>query len=147
MMHVKIDLNDKGIVMKKIVILISAVFMQNTLLYAERYADMSIIDSSSVGQTKANAMLEQKYTKKLNDLRHEITMLKTAIMLKNSAVHTMRLAEIEKRFHALNHEIQEKELLPTFSLRFAQEFAGVEREIFDTRILVGKPENMMDIVE
>ncbi len=128
-------------------LLLMSIITLSNISYAKEYVDMSIVDNSSVHQTKQAATLEQKYTKQLNALRHEITNFKTSLMLGDNEIHTMRLTEIEKRFHALNREIQEKELLPTFSFRFAQEFAGVEREIFDARALIGKPENMMDIVE
>lgn len=99
--------------------------------------EKTIAAQNSIQQRERTSTLEKQYTKKLDAIRQEITMLKDSIMLVNPAVHTPKLQAIEAQFKALNDEIDKKELFGRLSRHFMQKLGAVEREIFDTKKLLG----------
>jgi hypothetical protein len=106
-----------------------------SLLSAAEQGEKTIAAQNSMQQRERTSTLEKQYTKKLDAIKQEITMLKDSIMLVDPAVHTPKLQAIEAQFKALNDEIDKKELFGRLSRRFMQMLGAVEREIFDTKKL------------
>lgn len=117
-----------------LLVAITAFFVSISALERE---ENSIITQSSVQRKSQIGTLEKQYKKRLNAIRQEITMLKDSLMLVNPAVHAPKLQKIEAQFKALNDELEKKELLGRLSKTFMQELGSVEREIFDTKKLLG----------
>jgi hypothetical protein len=105
--------------------------------FAMEYHEKTIASQNSTERREQKSTLEKQYKNKLNAIKQEITMLKDSIILVNPAVHTPKLQAIEAQFKALNDEIEKKELLGRLSRHFMQERSAVEREIFDTKNLLG----------
>jgi hypothetical protein len=108
-----------------------------SLLSTAEQGEKTIAAQNSMQQRERTSTLEKQYTKKLDAIKQEITMLKDSIMLVDPAVHTPKLQAIEAQFKALNDEIDKKELFGRLSRHFMQKLGAVEREIFDTKKLLG----------
>lgn len=99
--------------------------------------EKTIAAQNAVQKRERTSILEKQYTKRLNAIKQKLTMLKDSILLVNPEVHTPKLQAIEAQFNALKDELDKKELFDSMSAQFMQELSAVEREIFDTKKLLG----------